>query len=181
VSSQDEYQYNEQLETSADYADEIDDSLPPKITASQVASIDEMSPDDLEVFIGDIDANEDWEGLKETARDRANVFLKLKLAQQAPRCAHMKTNGSKCGSPAVTGDMYCYFHGDARARRKALEETKTFDMPLLEDKLSIQMAVMHVCGLLAQRSIDEKTARVMFCGLRIAQRNIETASPLEDI
>jgi hypothetical protein len=181
VSSQDEYQYSEKLETGADYGDEIDDSCPPKITASQVASIDQMSPDDLELLIDDIDANEDWEALKEMARDRANVFLKLKLAEQAPRCAHLKTGGGKCGSPAVSGDSYCYFHGDARAKRQAAAEAKAFDMPLLEDKLSIQVAVMHVCGLLSNKTIDEKTARAMFCGLRIAQRSVESGSSLEDL
>jgi hypothetical protein len=181
VASQNDDEYNEQLETGVDEEDEEEDSRPPKITARTVARIDKMSPEDLELLIEDIDANETWEDLKETARDRANLFLKLKLAEQAPRCVHLKKDGSNCGSPAVAGDALCYFHGDLRAKRKSLEEAKGFNMPFLEDKLSIQMAVMHVCGLLANKTIDEKTARAMFCGLRIAQRNVESESSLEEV
>jgi hypothetical protein len=181
MSSQTDYEDDEQFDNDNEGSDDGDASCPPQITAEMVASIDTMSPDDLELLIDDIDANEEWEDLKEIARDRANVFLKLKLANQAPRCSHVKPNGKHCGSPAVSGDTFCYFHGDARVRRKAAEEARVLDMPLLEDKLSVQMAVMHVCGLLANKTIDEKTARVMFYGLGIAQRNMDSGLSLPEL
>ena len=44
---------------------------------------------------------------------------------------------------------------------------------MLEDMQSIQLAVMRVCGLLASKAIEEKTARVLFDGLRLAQKTLK--------
>jgi hypothetical protein len=30
--------------------------------------------------------------------------------QHAPRCQHIRMNGRRCGSPALRGENYCYFH-----------------------------------------------------------------------
>lgn len=46
-------------------------------------------------------------------------------------------------------------------------------MPILEDHLGVQLGIMRVCDLLAARSIDPYTARVMLYGLRLAQRTLE--------
>ena len=54
-------------------------------------------------------------------------------------------------------------------------------MPILEDHLGVQLGIMRVCDLLAARSIDPYTARVMLYGLRLAQRTLErTAYPRID-
>ena len=33
-----------------------------------------------------------------------------------PECRHIKTSGGKCGSPALRGQPYCYFHSRLRER-----------------------------------------------------------------
>jgi hypothetical protein len=167
---QPEYQHDyedDELET------DEDDSLPPAVTLDRINDINHLSPSELEILIEDIDANEEWESLRDTAKERAAQWLMaLEHADEAPRCAHVKTSGKPCGSPAVKDDTFCYFHGQTRAKREAEQTAKTLDMPLLEDKLSVQLAIMRVCGLVAAGSIQERAGSVIISGLRLAQKNL---------
>jgi len=52
-------------------------------------------------------------------------------------------------------------------------------MPVLEDRLGVQLGIMRVCDLLAARSIDPYTARVMLYALRLAQRAFADQNSLE--
>ncbi len=69
-------------------------------------------------------------------------------------------------------DTFCYFHGQTRAKREAEQTAKTLDMPLLEDKLSVQLAIMRVCGMVATGAIEGKAGSVIISGLRLAQKNL---------
>ena len=31
-------------------------------------------------------------------------------SNEAPRCQHIKTNGTQCGSPALKDNQFCYYH-----------------------------------------------------------------------
>ncbi len=37
-----------------------------------------------------------------------------------PRCTHIKTNGTQCGSPALRGRRFCFFHKNWQGQRIAL-------------------------------------------------------------
>ena len=45
-------------------------------------------------------------------------------------------------------------------------------MPVLEDRVGIQLGIMRVCDLLTSNTIDPYTARVLFQGLRLAERTL---------
>jgi hypothetical protein len=47
------------------------------------------------------------------------------------------------------------------------------EMPVLEDRLGVQLGIMRVCDLLAAGSLDPYTARVMLYGIRLAQRTLD--------
>lgn len=158
---------------------EEDDDRPWKITRRTLAQINSMSRSELEALLQNIDANEEWRDLRETARNRTAQWLgAIKKAQDAPRCQYTKTDGNVCCSPAIKGESFCYFHGEARTKRKAEEPANLHEVPVLEDKLSLQLAITRLCAQLASGSIDEKRGRVLIAALRLAQKNLGESSTL---
>lgn len=146
------------------------------VDARAAGRLDEMSADEIEEFIEDLEDCEDTLSEIDRAKAKlvrlANQKRKLKLADEAPRCEHTKTTGQRCGSPAIKGTPLCYFHGEARKQRESEAAAKAAELPVLEDMHSLQLAVMRVCALLANKAIEEKTARVLFDGLRLAQKTL---------
>ena len=107
------------------------------------------------------------------ARTRAKLLGRLKEADRSVRCAHIKSNNLRRGSPAMKGDGFCHFHSEARKLRDAEQAAaKATEMPVLENPHALQLAIMKVVALLANNKIDEKTARAIFEGLRLAQKTL---------
>ena len=65
----------------------------------------------------------------------------------------------------------CHYHAQAQARREA-EEARKLEMTALDDRASIQLALVRVCHHLVEKSIDERTGRAIISALRQAQRNL---------
>ena len=161
----------EEDEVGADEQEEGDDR-PWPITKRTVAAIDGMSPNELEDLIENVDDHERWQDLREDAKRRTSQWLSgIKKAEEAPRCQFVKLNGKGCGSPAMNGATLCYYHAQAQARSEA-EEARKLEMPALEDRASIQLALVRVCNHLVGKSIDERTGRAIISALRLAQRNL---------
>ena len=176
---------------------------PPEPTPEELSNIDELPPPELETLIGKLEAHQQWDKLKKAAREKAAWWSSnLKQAHQSQRCGHTKPNGLPCGSPAIKGENFCHWHSEARSHRKVFSgplldgsdgkqlaascagelnpsvgpgqvPSAAFEMPVLEDRLGVQLGIMRVCDLLAAKSIDPYTARVMLYGLRLAQRTLE--------
>ena len=90
----------------------------------------------------------------------------------APRCQFTRDDGGGCGSPALKGRPFCYFHGrtpDGR-KRKSSETAKptSYQVPLLSDEDAIRVAAMNVCRDLADKTLDSKRAGTLLYGLQIA-------------
>jgi hypothetical protein len=62
----------------------------------------------------------------------------LDLAAAAARCGHIKPNGLPCGSPALTGSVFCYYH-DQHYNRPDQDA-----FPPLENADAIQVALNQV-------------------------------------
>jgi hypothetical protein len=118
---------------------------------------------------------------------------------QGPRCKHVKVNGTRCESPALREQAYCYFHYRARQRelppppvsqkergegRAAAEEgaltaeglrplCPPADLFLLEDANAIQCAVEWVLRRLLEGSLEHRRAALLLHGLEIASGNIK--------
>jgi hypothetical protein len=90
-----------------------------------------------------------------------------------PECRHIKTSGGKCGSPALRGKPYCYFHSRLRERaaRPASPYLAIELPPTLEDRGSIQLAVSEVISAIADNRIDARRAGMLLYGLQIASGN----------
>ena len=89
------------------------------------------------------------------------------------RCQHVKVNGIQCGSPALRGRRFCYFH--SRPQLKPARES-AFEFPVLEDANSIQVALMQVIRAIADNQIDCKRAGLLLYALQTASFNLKRAS-----
>src|SRR5437870_13231893 len=82
-----------------------------------------------------------------------------------------------CGSPALRNGEYCYFHSRWRATHVDLSQSahhvsSTFDLPVLEDADSIQVALGQIMRMIVCRQVDTKSAGLLLYGLQIASANL---------
>ena len=93
-----------------------------------------------------------------------------------PRCTHIKTNGTQCGSPALRGRRFCFFHKNWQDQRIALNAPPaiplSFNLPVLEDADSIQVALMQVMRLILSGQLDPKIAGLLLYALQTASLNL---------
>ena len=154
------------------------EDCPFPVTNKTLKEIDHMSPEELEVLEENIDDLENWENDRERVRRRTLQWLgALKEADAAPRCEFIKLDGSQCGSPAMHGESLCYYHSEARAKRMA-EEANRVDLSTLEDRASVQLAILRICNQLITKAIDEKTGRALVAALRLAEQNLKDVDSL---
>jgi hypothetical protein len=96
--------------------------------------------------------------------------------ENVPRCQHVKVNGTQCGSPALRRRRRCYFHEQVRVDRARTQADvfaqRRFELPVLEDANSVQVALMKVMELLACGRMDHKTAGLMLYALQTATVNL---------
>jgi len=100
--------------------------------------------------------------------------------ENVPRCQHLKMNGVQCMSPALKWRRLCFFHNRIRCEqaRNAKDEStqRRFELPLLEDANSVQMALMKVMQMLGSGRLDHKTAGLMLYALQTASCNLRNLS-----
>ena len=94
------------------------------------------------------------------------------------RCEHIKTNGTQCGSPALRGKRFCYFHKRWRDTRIDVNDTRDrlgrslVDMPVLEDAEAVQVSLMQIMRLILSRQVEPKTAGLLLYALQTASSNL---------
>jgi hypothetical protein len=86
-------------------------------------------------------------------------------------CTHIKVTGQRCGSPALRGEFFCYFHTRIIKGVQQRVDMQLHSMALLEDCESIQLSIMHVVDGLIKGTLDPTRARLIIQALRIAARN----------
>ena len=86
---------------------------------------------------------------------------------EAPLCQHIRDDNTRCGSPALRGQPFCYWHSSARVVRKK----KTVTVPILDNPASIQLGLTQVIARLLAGELDPQVATIAINGLRIAAGN----------
>ena len=110
---------------------------------------------------------------------RCSEFL---YPESIPRCQHIKVNGVQCGSPSLRNRKFCFFHHKSRQRSIQINANRArrahflFQLPLLEDANSNQVALMQVMRLLLTNQIEHKTAALLFYALQTASSNLRNTS-----
>jgi len=95
-------------------------------------------------------------------------------------CRHIKTNGLRCQSPALSGSSFCYFH--ARAHTMAKAKSAAWDdikLPMLEDSASIQVALSQIMAAFLGSRLDARHTGLLLYALQIASQNIPRSSSRE--
>src|SRR5437016_8627106 len=105
------------------------------------------------------------------------LILTCYYEYRVPRCQHLKTNGTQCGSPALRNGEYCYFHRRWRMTTVDLSHsahhvTTEFVLPVLEDADSIQITLGQIMRMIVCRQVDTKSAGLLLYGLQIASANL---------
>ncbi len=99
-------------------------------------------------------------------------------------CRHIMTNGSKCHAAALKGKPYCYYHARLHAivRRSAAPtapyEQKELQMPFLEDRAAVQIALSEVVSAIAGKRIDHKSAALLVYALQVASSNAKVVKAI---
>ncbi len=93
-----------------------------------------------------------------------------------PTCHHFKTNGVFCGSPALRGHRFCYFHHQWREdepEEKPDAKPAPFELPLLEDANAVQLALQRVMQAILHDEIDNRKAGLLLYALQTASSNLK--------
>ncbi len=93
-------------------------------------------------------------------------------------CDHLKEDGVYCGSPALNGRNFCYFHlnlrgrrlKSARARRRG--DNPPLNLPFPEDMHAVQLSLAEIMWALAEDRIDTKRAGLLLYMLQQASTNL---------
>ena len=96
---------------------------------------------------------------------------RTKQLMSAKSCAHIKVTGVRCGSPALRGEQFCYFH-QRMLRTVRYPSSRVHHAALLEDEESIQAALMETVNALLRGTIEVKRAELILRALNTAVRNI---------
>jgi hypothetical protein len=90
-------------------------------------------------------------------------------------CEHIKADGNICQSPKLKNEKFCYFHVAARDRvrrqRLAAERKLPLQVPILEDRNTIQLALGDVVNALLADRIDHRKAALVLYALQTAAAN----------
>jgi hypothetical protein len=86
-------------------------------------------------------------------------------------CTHIKVNGIPCGSPAMRGEVFCYFHQRMIRGVRTPAHPRLHPIALIEDPASIQASLMEVVNALVRNTIDLRRAQLILRALHIAVRN----------
>src|SRR5579863_2017886 len=76
-------------------------------------------------------------------------------------CTHIKVTGIRCGSPALRGEQFCYFHQRMIRTVKTPPASRLHPIAFIEDEESIQAALMEVINALVRNHIDVKRAELI--------------------
>ena len=86
-------------------------------------------------------------------------------------CTHIKVTGVRCGSPALRGEQFCYFHQRMMRGVPTPPNARVLPIALLESEESIQASLMEVINALARNTIDLRRAELILRALYIAVKN----------
>ena len=89
-------------------------------------------------------------------------------AHRSQRCRHVRANGMQCGSPALRGRPFCYFHYRMRRNRN-------FDYLLsgIEDASSLHLALMGMLRAVERNDYDPRTCSFMLRNLGLIAGNLK--------
>lgn len=110
------------------------------------------------------------------------------MSAPVPNCTHVKTNGIRCGSPAVKGTTLCFHHS---AIKTALGKVVPLEsvaygaftpIPFVfaEDRTSVQINYFLLLQALNEQRIEKRAAEVMLRLLKAMDKNLGKSGSLAE-
>lgn len=94
------------------------------------------------------------------------------MSVSCPTCHHVHPTGRRCGSPALRGERFCFFHHPTR-RPPARKAGRTpFDVPPITDPENLQITLSEIIRRLADNTLDTKRASLLLVTLQMAKANL---------
>jgi hypothetical protein len=97
-------------------------------------------------------------------------------------CRHIKTNGTQCEAPSLSGGQWCFFHSRLHQRHSrfrpievasdSIVRAQPVHLSALEDRESVQVALSVVINALASGQMEPRQATALLYGLQIASSNL---------
>jgi hypothetical protein len=95
----------------------------------------------------------------------------MSLNQNIRVCTHIKVNGVPCGSPALHGEIFCYFHQRMIRGVRTPAKSRLHPIALIENEEGIQASLMEIINALVRNTIDFRRAQLVLRALHIAVKN----------
>ncbi len=90
-----------------------------------------------------------------------------------PTCHHLHSTGKRCGSPALRGEQFCFFHHPTRRPPTRTRASHTpFDVDAITDPEALQIALSEIIRRLADNTLDTKRAGLLLLTLQMAKANL---------
>ena len=90
-----------------------------------------------------------------------------------PPCHHLHPTGNCCGSPALRGEQFCFYHHPTRRPpARAVPFRTPFDVPAIVDPETLQMTLSEIIRRLADNTLDTKRASLLLITLQMAKANL---------
>ena len=99
----------------------------------------------------------------------------MPLNKNVRDCQHIKVTGVQCGSPAMRGEQFCYFHQRMLRGVKTPPNARLHPIAMIENEEAIQASLMEVINALARNHIDLRRADLILKALNIAVKNSRRA------
>ena len=92
------------------------------------------------------------------------------MARIARTCSHRFVDADRCGARRLHGEDYCYYH--LRYSKSNNPTDADYELPLLEDKDSVQVVVRDIMVGILKGDIDSRKAHLLLYATQIASNNI---------
>ena len=104
-------------------------------------------------------------------RHYKKILHRISLMSSTKSCTHIKVSGVRCGSPALRGEQFCYFHQQAHRSVRRPPFSRLHPIAIIEDEDAIQVSLMEVINGLVRNTLDVKRAALILRALHIAVKN----------
>jgi hypothetical protein len=81
-------------------------------------------------------------------------------------CHHRHASGNRCGSPALRGEQFCFFHHPTR--NLGVVPPVAFDLPPIADREDAQIALAEIMRRVADTTLDTGRANLLLRCLEMA-------------
>jgi len=93
-------------------------------------------------------------------------------------CSHLHTTGKHCGSPALRGEQYCFYHHPTRRPPVRPKGEVPFTLPPISDRVDLQVILTEIMRRLANNSLDTKRAGLLLQTIQMTATNLSTSQNL---